>query len=113
MFRRVSRMWTILAVGLAGVGFGLAAEGMWPMSEVGRLDLRDRGLRIDPAQIYNPEGISLVDGICKIECCTGSFVSPERVDPDQPPLRLRGRPGGEHEGTQPPGGRFPGQGPDR
>lgn len=55
----------------------LADEGMWPISEIHKLDLRSKGLEIDPTEIYNPEGISLIDGILKVGGCTGSFVSPE------------------------------------
>ncbi|UCE04132.1 MAG: S46 family peptidase, partial [Candidatus Latescibacterota bacterium] len=52
-----------------------AVEGMFPMSELARLDLRSAGLQVDPIEIYNPDGLSLVDGICKVGGCTGSFVS--------------------------------------
>ncbi len=55
----------------------LADEGMWPMSEIGRLDLKSKGLKIPIEAVYNPAGVSLVDGICNIGGCTGSFVSPE------------------------------------
>ncbi len=53
-----------------------ADEGMYPLSELHRLDLRAKGLEIDPKDVYNPDGISLIDGICKVNGCTGSFVSP-------------------------------------
>ena len=53
----------------------LGDEGMYPMSELEKLDLKTAGLEIDSALIYNPDGLSLVDGICKIGGCTGSFVS--------------------------------------
>ncbi|MFH1844052.1 MAG: S46 family peptidase, partial [bacterium] len=52
-----------------------AAEGMYPMSELGGLDLTSHGLTITAEAIYNPAGLSLVDGICKLGGCTGSFVS--------------------------------------
>jgi hypothetical protein len=52
-----------------------AVEGMFPMSELARLDLKSAGLEIDPLEIYNPDGLSLIDGICKVGGCTGSFVS--------------------------------------
>ncbi len=50
---------------------------MYPMSELDQLDLKAVGLEIEPSLIYNPDGLSLVDGICKIGGCTGSFVSDE------------------------------------
>ena len=52
-------------------------EGMWPISEIHKLNLQSKGLEISTTEIYNPEGISLIDGICKINGCTGSFVSPD------------------------------------
>ena len=54
-----------------------AEEGMWPLSELGRLDLASKGLRIDPLKVYNPNGISLIDGIINLSGCTASFVSSE------------------------------------
>jgi len=54
-----------------------ADEGMWPISEIHKLDLQSKGLEISSNDIYNPKGISLIDGIVKVGGCTGSFVSPE------------------------------------
>ena len=54
-----------------------ADEGLWPISEIHKLDLQSKGLEIKALDIYNPEGISLIDGICKVNGCTGSFVSPQ------------------------------------
>lgn len=62
-------------------GFGLlfqnfyADEGMWPMSEIHKLDLRSKGLKIDLKDIYNPEGLSLIDGVVQLGGCSASFVS--------------------------------------
>lgn len=56
---------------------GFADEGMYPLSEIARLDLQSKGLQISPSEIYNPEGVSLIDGIVKVNGCSGSFVSPE------------------------------------
>ncbi len=50
-------------------------EGMWPISEIHKLDLQSKGLKISSKEIYNPDGISLIDGICQVGGCTGSFVS--------------------------------------
>jgi len=52
-----------------------AEEGMFPMSELSHLNLETAGLLIDPRAIYNPGGVSMVNGIVKIGGCTGSFVS--------------------------------------
>lgn len=32
-------------------------------------------MKLDPKEIYNPEGVSLIDGIVQVGGCTGSFVS--------------------------------------
>ncbi|MCC6550273.1 MAG: S46 family peptidase [Ignavibacteriaceae bacterium] len=50
-------------------------EGMYPLSEIANVDLVKAGLKIDPKEIYNPGGISLVDALVKVGGCTGSFVS--------------------------------------
>jgi hypothetical protein len=52
-------------------------EGMFPLSEVSNLDLNSAGLKISVEEVYNPNGVSLVDALVKIGGCTGSFVSPE------------------------------------
>ncbi len=54
-----------------------AEEGMYPLSEIHKLDLKEAGLRLDVDAIYNPETVSLIDGICKVGGATGSFVSSE------------------------------------
>lgn len=52
-----------------------ADEGMYPLSEISRLDLKAKGLKIDVSEIYNPDGVSLVDAICQVGGGTGEFVS--------------------------------------
>ena len=52
-----------------------AEEGMYPISEVGRLDLASQGLKLASEDIFNADRTCLVDGICKVNGCTGSFVS--------------------------------------
>jgi hypothetical protein len=59
------------------VGLAISDEGMYPISEIHKLNLRAKGLKIDPKEIYNPNGVSLVDAIVQIGGCTGSFVSGE------------------------------------
>lgn len=53
-----------------------AEEGMFPISEIANLNLKAKGLEIDPSEIFNPNKTSLIDGICRVNGCTGSFVSP-------------------------------------
>ena len=50
-------------------------EGMFPLSEIKNLDLKKAGLSIDQNDLYNPNGISLIDALVNIGGCTGSFVS--------------------------------------
>ena len=52
-----------------------AEEGMYPISEVGQLDLASQGLKLASEDIFNADRTCLVDGICKVNGCTGSFVS--------------------------------------
>ncbi|MDH4198160.1 MAG: S46 family peptidase, partial [Candidatus Aminicenantes bacterium] len=66
---------------LAAAGFALrtataADEGMWPVSELAKLNLRAKGLEIPVEDIFSPERASLVYGIVSLGA-TGSFVSPE------------------------------------
>lgn len=50
-------------------------EGMYPLSEIHKIDLVKAGLKIDPLEVYNPNGISLIDALVNVGGCTGSFVS--------------------------------------
>lgn len=54
-----------------------AEEGMLPLSELHKLDLKAKGFQIDSKELYNPDGISLIDGIIDLGGCTASFVSPD------------------------------------
>ena len=55
----------------------VADEGMFPVSELGSLDLQSKGLKLSADEVFNtdPNRTCLVDGICKVNGCTGSFVS--------------------------------------
>ena len=52
-------------------------EGMFPLSDIKNINLNEKGLKISVDEVYNPNGISLVDALVKIGGCTGSFVSNE------------------------------------
>ena len=67
---------TALLMLLAAANVAGAEEGMYPISEVGRLGLAKQGLKLAPEEIFNADRTCLVDGICKVNGCTGSFVSP-------------------------------------
>ena len=53
-----------------------ADEGMYPVSEIAGLNLAEKGLMMEPSDVFNPDKVCLIDGICKVNGCTGSFVSP-------------------------------------
>jgi len=65
----------LIALVTTGVSNMLADDGMFPMSELPRVNLRERGIELTAEQLFNPSEISLVDGICRVNGCTGSFVS--------------------------------------
>jgi hypothetical protein len=70
-FRLISAFSAAIVLGAPLV----ADEGMYPISELGRLDLKSKGLQVSVSDLYNPAGISLIDAIVQVGGCTGSFVS--------------------------------------
>jgi hypothetical protein len=63
-------------IGLTAIHTPVVAEdGMYPMSELPHLNLAERGIELQADELFNPDQISLVDGICRVNGCTGSFVS--------------------------------------
>ena len=52
-------------------------EGMYPLSEMKNIDLKKAGLKISAKEIYNPNGVSLIDALVSLGGCTGSFISPD------------------------------------
>ncbi len=72
---RISRLTTLFVFSLFFVVGLTADEGMYPLSEISRLDLKAKGLKIEVSEIYNPDGVSLVDAICQVGGGTGEFVS--------------------------------------
>ncbi|MFN0256366.1 S46 family peptidase [Pedobacter ureilyticus] len=80
MNKKISSITLLLALsigGLALLGYKFREEGMFPLSEIHKVDLKKAGLKIDPNEVYNPNGISLVDALVNVGGCTGSFVSDE------------------------------------
>jgi hypothetical protein len=75
MFRRLCFVSSLLLVALLQPTPG--EEGMYPITELSKLNLKAKGLKIDAAEIYNPKGTSLIEGIVQLGGCTGSFVSKE------------------------------------
>ncbi len=52
-----------------------AEEGMWPIHEIGKLDLPALGFKVSAAEIFTPGQTSLTDAIVNLSGGTGSFVS--------------------------------------
>lgn len=72
-FKKIPLLLTIII--FFGFVSSIPEEGMFPLSEIHKLDLEDAGLEISTDEIYNPNGVSLIDALVKIGGCTGSFVS--------------------------------------
>ncbi|MDZ4852731.1 MAG: S46 family peptidase [Pirellulaceae bacterium] len=76
--RRQSHFTACLLVFLGSIAIYrtvVADEGMIPMSELGKLNLIERGIELTADELFNPNAVSLVDGVCRVNGCTGSFVS--------------------------------------
>src|SRR5690606_10973765 len=67
----------LLIGGLSSNTFKSVDEGMFPLSDLNRADLKKAGLEIDQSDIYNPGKVGLVDALVRVGGCTGSFVSDE------------------------------------
>jgi len=52
-------------------------EGMFLLSQIEGLNLKNAGLNIPVSDVYNPGGTSLIDALVRLDGCTGSFVSNE------------------------------------
>ena len=68
----------VLAVSLLFCVFlavGRSEEGMYPVNDLARLNLKAKGLKIEPTEIYNANGTSLIQAVVNIPGCTASFIS--------------------------------------
>ena len=65
----------VILIAFAFSSQGRCDEGMFPISELARLNLAAKGLKLTPDEVFNSKETSLVDGICRVNGCTGSFVS--------------------------------------
>lgn len=77
MINQIWNQLALLAVAFCIATTAAADEGMYPISDIGRLNLESKGLKLTPDQIFNAQNVCLVDGICRVNGCTGSFVSPQ------------------------------------
>lgn len=67
----------LVVAGFCSNSFTNLDEGMYPLSDLNRVDLKKAGLEIDRTDIFNPGQIGLVDALVRVGGCTGSFVSDE------------------------------------
>ncbi|MEO7673278.1 MAG: S46 family peptidase, partial [Pyrinomonadaceae bacterium] len=68
------------AVMLSSVSFSFARfdEGMFTPDRISALNLKKRGLKIKPEEIYNPAGGGLTDAVVRLSIgCSSEFVSPD------------------------------------
>lgn len=73
---------TVILIGLCIAAFSMNSftrldEGMFPLSDLNRVDLKKAGLVIDQTDIFNPGHVGLVDALVRVGGCTGSFISEE------------------------------------
>ena len=73
--RPMFRWLMLCGCGWAMTSLAVAEEGMYPVSELARLDLSARGLELSAEQLFSADQPSLVHGICRVNGCTGSLVS--------------------------------------
>ncbi|MGC2237800.1 MAG: S46 family peptidase [Pyrinomonadaceae bacterium] len=53
-------------------------EGMFTPDQIAKLPLKAKGLKISPAELYNPKGVDISDAVIRISIgCTGEFISPQ------------------------------------
>ena len=74
-FRLKSFMLIALWITLAFNSY--ADGGMYPVNQLDSAKLKSAGLKISVKDIYNPNGVSLMQAIVSLGGCTGSFVSPD------------------------------------
>lgn len=67
------------AVLLSTVSFAIAKEeGMFTPDQIAKLPLKQKGLKISPSELYNPNGVDISDAIIRLSIgCTGEFISPQ------------------------------------
>lgn len=68
------------AIFMSSVSFMAAVpeEGMFTPDQIAKLPLRQKGLRINPKDLYNPNGVDISDAVIRLSVgCTAEFVSPK------------------------------------
>jgi len=68
------------AILLSAVSVAIAVpeEGMFTPDQIGKLPLKQKGLKISPSELYNPNGVDISDAVIRLSVgCTAEFVSPQ------------------------------------
>lgn len=76
MFKRITAILTFFWL-IPAIGSAFPGEGMYPMSELKRLNLQKAGMGLTAEELFSPKGDALVNALVKVGGCTGSFVSNE------------------------------------
>lgn len=69
----------MFAVLLSSVSSAVAfpEEGMFTPDQISKLPLKQKGLKINPSELYNPNGVDISDAVIRLSVgCTAEFVSP-------------------------------------
>jgi len=73
----MNRLLKVLVLSLIAVLLAVAQEGMWLLSQLDQLDLKQKGLQLEVSSIYNGQKPSLTNAVVQLGGGTASFVSPE------------------------------------
>lgn len=79
-FDRSAALLLTAAIIVTSFGTIIAApdEGMFTPDQISKLPLKQKGLKIDPAELYKPGGGGLSEAIIRLSIgCTAEFVSPQ------------------------------------
>ena len=79
----LSNIILMLSVFLSTVSFAVVPEeGMFTPDQIDSLNLRQKGLKIRPIDIYNPNGVDISDAIMRVNIAGGGFGTGEFVSPN-------------------------------
>ncbi len=56
---------------------GFSGEGMFPISMATRIGLTEKGLKMNPLDLFRTDSVSLAHAVVRLGGCTGSFISDE------------------------------------
>ena len=68
---------TIIILIFVSLSFIKPDEGMYPVSSLNKINLKEAGINLSPNQIFNETGGAVSDALVRLGGCTGSFISNE------------------------------------